>query len=248
MASTTGPLLGGQPFYGFDIGIILLQNDAPRPLGDVGNAGTWDFPVLYAVADEAVPERVVERSAEGLLPSFTRAARWLETNGVRAISTSCGFIALYQRELAAAVSVPTATSSLLQVPSALRTLRPDQRVCVLTINARTLTSSHLVGAGLQDDEIERLRIVGLEESQHLYPAIIQGRRELDVDAARAEMVAAACQAVEEHPDIGAFVFECTNMPPYASAVQQATGRPVWDAVTLIESLRSGVRRQSWPTS
>lgn len=33
------------------IGILMLETQFPRPLGDIGNAGTWDFPVhMHAVS------------------------------------------------------------------------------------------------------------------------------------------------------------------------------------------------------
>jgi hypothetical protein len=39
-----------------------------------------------------------------------------------------------------------------------------------------------------------------------------------------------CQ--RDHPEIGLWLFECANMPPYAAAVTRATGLPVYDALTL----------------
>lgn len=233
-------LRGGLPFYGFDIGIIMLNNDCPRPVGDIGNAATWPFPVLYEVVREAVPLRVVESAAEGLLTDFVAAARHLERAGVRAITTSCGFLAIFQRELAAAVNVPVATSSLLQVPAALRSIGEERRVCILTINAHTLGRGHFQGAGVTDRELERVVVVGMEESGHLYGTLVGGSRILDTDVAEREMVGAARRVVAEDDSIGAFVFESTNMPPYSAAVRAAVDRPVWDSVTLVRSLRAAV--------
>jgi hypothetical protein len=48
--------------------------------------------------------------------------------------------------------------------------------------------------------------------------------------------------VARRPDISTLVLECTNMPPYARAVAQATGRPVYDVVSLLNWLWSGVSR------
>lgn len=231
-------LRGGLPFYGSDIGIIMLNNDCPRPVGDIGNAGTWPFPVLYDVVEDAVPTRVVESDAEGLLPGFVAAARRLERAGVRGITTSCGFLAIFQRELAAAVTVPVATSSLLQVPAALRSIGDERRVCVLTINAHTLGRQHFHGVGVSDRELERVVVVGMEDSAHLYGALVGGSRVLDLQTAERELVDAARGAVAQDDSIGAFVFECTNMPPYSAAVRAALNRPVWDTVTLVRSLHA----------
>jgi hypothetical protein len=57
--------------------------------------------------------------------------------------------------------------------------------------------------------------------------------ELDVEAARAEHVRVAQRLVAGHPDLGAIVLECTNMPPYMADVQRATGLPVFDVTTLV---------------
>ena len=45
----------------------------------------------------------------------------------------------------------------------------------------------------------------------------------------------------EHPEIGAIVLECTNMPPYAADVQAATGLPVFDITGLIRMVHAALR-------
>ncbi|MGH3358058.1 MAG: hypothetical protein ACRDO7_04600 [Nocardioidaceae bacterium] len=223
-----------------DVGVMLLDNTLPRPLGDVGNARTFSFPVAYDVIPGADTRLVVESKAAGLLDTARDTARRLVDLGARAVTTCCGFLAIYQRELSAAVDVPVATSSLLQIPLVLQSLRPDQRVVVLTVNASTLTREHFTSVGVTDDDLARVTVVGLERTEHFYPMIVGRVTELDVDRAESEVVSAAVAAVEDDDTVGAFVFECTNLPPYAAAVRRATGRPVWDATCLIEWLRSGV--------
>src|SRR5205807_10461921 len=101
--------------YGQALGILMLETRFPRPPGDVGNALTWPFPTHYRVVKGAHPSRIMGRDPDpGLLAPFLDAARELEAHGVRAITTSCGFLAVFQRELASAVSVPVVTSALLQ--------------------------------------------------------------------------------------------------------------------------------------
>src|ERR671938_449382 len=117
-------LQGGYPFYAAPVGILLLDARFPRPPGDIAYAETFDFPVVYRVVERATPSRVVDDGAAGLVDAFCAAARELEAAGVRAICTSCGFLALHQPALAAAVRVPVFTSSLLQIPSILTALAP----------------------------------------------------------------------------------------------------------------------------
>ena len=59
-----------------------------------------------------------------MLPAFVEGARALEREGVGAVTTNCGFLVKYQRELAAAVAVPVFSSSLLLVPLVHRVLPP----------------------------------------------------------------------------------------------------------------------------
>ncbi|HLI37187.1 MAG TPA: aspartate/glutamate racemase family protein [Streptosporangiaceae bacterium] len=238
---TDGCIARGGPASGADVGVILLDTDLPRPPGDVGNARSFDFPVHYEVAPGASPERVVELSASGLLEHFVDAGRRLAGRGARALTTCCGFLAIYQRELAARLDVPVATSSLLQVPLVLRMLADDARVGLITINGASLGPAHFAGAGITEAELSRVTVIGLEHTEHFYPVIIGGKGDLDVRRAEAEVVAAAAGAVKRKPSIAAFVLECTNLPPYSRAIRAATGRPVWDALTLINWLEQGAR-------
>jgi hypothetical protein len=138
---------GGKAIYGAPLGILMLEARFPRIPGDMGNATTWPFPVLYRVVKGASPERVVLNQASGLLDAFLEAAADLVDQGAEAITTNCGFLALFQRELAAHVRVPVATSSLIQVPWVQATLPPGKRVGVITVSGGSLTPRHLQAAG-----------------------------------------------------------------------------------------------------
>src|SRR5258705_10312257 len=106
---------GGKALYGARVGILMLEARFPRIPGDMGNALTWPFPVLYKVVPGASPRRVVHDRAAGLLDEFLAAAAELVRLGADGITTTCGFLSLYQRELAARVGVPVAASSLMQL-------------------------------------------------------------------------------------------------------------------------------------
>ncbi|MBI4635378.1 MAG: aspartate/glutamate racemase family protein [Candidatus Rokubacteria bacterium] len=228
---TAGRVRGGQNQYGFTIGILMLDTRFPRIPGDMGNATTFPFPVRYHRVGGAHPDLVVRRGAEGLLPAFVEGARLLEREGVGAVTTNCGFLVRFQRELARAVGIPVFTSSLLLVPLVHRMLPPGQRIGIMTVNAATLATEHLAGAGIGDDI--PLAIAGLEGEKEFTRVLLDDELELDVDAARAEHVRVARRLVEDHPDVGAIVLECTNMPPYAADIQRETGRPVFDVVSLV---------------
>jgi Asp/Glu/hydantoin racemase len=228
---TTGRVQGGFNQYGFTVGILMLDTRFPRIVGDMGNAGTFEFPVRYHRVGGADPDQVVRRGAEGLLPAFVEGARALEREGVGAITTNCGFLAKYQRPLAAAVSVPVFTSSLLLVPLVYRMLPLGRRVGIMTVSAATLSREHLEAAGITPDI--PLAIAGLETEKEFARVLLGDESELDVDTARDEHVQVARRLVTEHPDVGAIVLECTNMPPYTADIQRATGLPVFDVISLV---------------
>jgi Asp/Glu/Hydantoin racemase len=222
---------GGRNLYGHLIGVLVLDTVFPRIPGDIGHAGTFPFPVLYHKVRNASPARVVREGDPALLDGFIQGARTLEAAGVLAITTSCGFLAMFQRQLAEAVRVPVFTSALQLVPLVSRMLAPDRAVGILTVEGRVLGPRHLAGAGIAEDV--PVVIWGLERGQAFTPVLLDNELELDVDAARRENVEAAREMVERHPEVGAIVLECTNMPPYAAAIREATGLPVFDITTLI---------------
>jgi hypothetical protein len=229
---------GGKAVYGAPLGILMLEARFPRIPGDMGNAATWPFPVLYNVVRGASPERVVLQGARGLLPDFIAAARDLVSLGAEAITTNCGFLALFQRQLAEAVKVPVATSSLMQVPWVQATLPPGKRVGVVTVSGATLTPAHLEAAGVPLDT----PTVGTESGKEFFRVIIRGEKDdLDVALAEADIIDAGRRMVAGNPDIGAIVLECTNMPPYAAALREAVGLPVYDIYSMISWFYAGLR-------
>src|SRR5437773_9969932 len=148
---TSGRVRGGRYQYGFTVGILMLDTRFPRIPGAMRNAATVPVPVRYHRVRGAGPDLVVRRGAEGLLPAFVEGARALADEGVGAITTNCGFLVKYQRELAAAVRVPVFTSSLLLVPLVHQMLPRGRRVGIMTVSAATLGPEHLQGAGIGSD-------------------------------------------------------------------------------------------------
>lgn len=236
--SKRGIANGGKAVYGAPLGVLMLEARFPRIFGDMGNATTWPFPVLYHVVSGASPEKVVLKGAAGLLPDFVAAAQELVRLGAEAVTTNCGFLSLFQQELAAAVGVPVATSSLMQVPWVQATLPPGKRVGLVTVSAATLTPQHLTAVGVPADT----PVTGTEVGREFFRVLIKAEKEeMDIDLAEQDVVEAALRLVEKHPEVGAIVLECTNMPPYAAAVQAATGLPVYDIYSMITWFHAGLR-------
>jgi len=181
---------------------------------------------------------VVEQGAAGLLDAFTEAARDLVDLGAEGITTNCGFLSLFQAELAAAVKVPVATSALMQVPWVQATLPPGKRVGVITVNKVGVTPRHLEAAGVPLD----VPMEGTEGGREFFRVLIRAeKQDLDVDLARQDILDAAARLTARHPEVGAIVLECTNMPPYAADVAEATGLPVHDIYSMICWFQAGLR-------
>jgi hypothetical protein len=227
---------GGKAMYGARVGILMLEARFPRIPGDMGNAETWPFPVLYKVVPGASPRRVVCDKAQGLLAEFLAAADELVRLGADGITTTCGFLSLYQREIAAHVGVPVATSSLMQIPFIERVLPPDKRVGVLTISAASLTEEHLRAAGADP----ATPVVGTDDGSEFTRVIINDEQRLDVAAAERDILTAGDTLVASHQGIGAVLLECTNMVPYARALSERLRLPVFSIYTFVTWFQSGL--------
>lgn len=227
----------GKTNYGQAIGILMLDTGIQRIPGDIGNATTFPFPVAYKIVKGASPKRISVEADPGLIDLFIQAGRELQREtGVRAITTSCGFCAIFQKEIQAGLDVPFFSSSLLQAKLVYDFLRPGQKVGILTNEAEYLGEPHFRGVGIQDIP----KVVWGMDGTWLGTAFHLHKERLEPEIIRREIVQRATAMVAEHPEVGAIVLECTNMPPYAADIQAAVGLPVFDIVSLVKYVYSGV--------
>jgi hypothetical protein len=206
------------------LGLLALDTCFPRPPGDLGREDAWGAPVLRRVVAGAGPSAVVRPAAgadlDTVLPPFLAAARELEQAGVGAITTSCGFLVLAQQRLQAAVQAPVVTSSLLLLPAC---LEQEQRVGVLTIDARSLGREHLLAAGVPAGQLQDVVVQGVAAGGHFATSILGDRVTLDAGRAAEDVIDAARALLRRGPSLKTVVLECTNMPPYRQAIEAATG-------------------------
>lgn len=233
-------VFGNRNIYGYSVGILVIEGYFPRLPGAIGNASTFDFPVYCRVVPGGTGTKVVQSNDKDILERFIEEARWLERFGVRAITTSCGFTAKYQRELADAVSIPVFASSLLLVPMIARMLHSSKKVGIITADARYITPQHYAGVGIDSDSV---RLIGLEDCPEFTEVVFRDKPDMDVDAVQSEVLRAADTLVSHHPEVGAILLECSLLPPFAYAVQQATKLPVFDFTTLINMVHGALIRK-----
>lgn len=213
------------------IGILMLNTSFPRIRGDIGNPESFEFPVRYKMVEEGTVGRVLDPKGDSsLIEPFVCAARALEQEGAGALFTSCGFLAIFHRELVEAVTIPVFSSSLLQVRLARSVIQKNRKIGILTASARSLTGRHFAGVGI--DDIPTV-VAGMDEAAEFNRVFVRGGQALDIGRCRQEMVSVAEGLVNGHPEIGALVLECTNMAPFSDAIQAAVGLPIFDVNMLV---------------
>jgi len=206
--------------------------------GHIRNRTTFDFPVRYQVIAGATAERLVTHADPSLLEPFIQAAKELEAAGVSAITGACGFLVIFQKELADAVDVPLYTSSLIQLPMVGRMIRSDQKVGLLVAQERSLTPRHLEAIGAEDVPVA---VVGMEDQPEFREVMLEARRvSLDVKRLEREVLSVVERLVGGN--LGALVIECTDLVPFAHTIQARLGLPVFDIVTLTDMVYRSLTR------
>lgn len=236
-------LKGGANICGVSIGVLCLESYFPKPPGHIKNPSGLSFPVLYETVRGATVAKLVNDPDPEFITPFLEAARRLEQEGVRAITGSCGFFALFQQELADAVSVPVFSSSIIQVPLVYNLFGRHGKVGVLTASAPNLTPAHFAAVGAGDVPVA---IQGMEDFPEFREVILEAQRTaMDITKIETEVLAAAKKLARSHEDVKAIVLECTDMPPYAAALQKSLGLPVFDLTTLATMIHDAVSRQPY---
>ena len=191
-------------------------------------------------------------------PVFTRqgceqsAFRWAGKDSLRCHISIFVLLRLSSTEafhrltrLADRLPIPIATSALIQVPCILSLLPPSKSIGILTYDDRRLNTKHLEKLSVPASAFSRIHIRGAPADGHLR-GVITGRKPYVHADIRDELTRTAKALVTDNPKIGAIVLECTQMPPFAQAIQEALGNGVvvYDVYTMALWFYSGLRRQS----
>lgn len=238
--ANTGPYPAG-----ISLGVIAMDARVPYPPGSPNNARTMDYPVAYEVVREARYDSLIYNPQfDEMKDTIVQAGLRLVERGVKIVVGSCGFLVLFQPELAAALPVPVYTSSLLQMPVIAQSIGVGKKIGILTFSGESLSQRHMeiATAGLDIPYIIR----GLEGCPTFYESVHQESGTLDIEAVEAELVSEALEMVRDCPDVAAILLECTDLPPYAAAIGAATGLPVYDVMTLIDWAYRSVEPRKYP--
>jgi Asp/Glu/hydantoin racemase len=227
------------------VGIITLEENIPCPPGTPGNPATFSHPVCYAVVHGT---DMLNTNNPAGLQSFIDAGRALVEQRVCAIAGNCGLMIVYQNQLSAALPVPVLLSSLLQLPSIARMYGPNAAIGIIASSSKSLKAEHIRMAS-PDTDLKTV-VTSMEGKKHFTAAMSGKSKELDFEGVKAEVVAVAQELVRQNPDVMAILLECVDLPPYASAIQDAVNLPVFDITTLIANAYSALVRKQFrgPTS
>lgn len=230
-----------QVVAGYPVGVIYIEDVwYPMVPGNVVNASTWDFPVLLKPVKGLDIPALFGPDLLDVSDIVLEACRELEDSGVRAISSACGFFGRYHHQIAAKMQVPVALSSLVQIPW-ISALMPGRRIAVLTADSSSLSTELLASCGVTDTSA--LVIGGLQDAPQ-FSAILEGRGSFDNEGVRDEAVALARDLCAD-PSVGAVLLECSDLPPYAAAIQAAVSLPVFDFTTLVRWMHSAVTQHPY---
>ena len=230
-----------QQVSGYSVGIIYIEDVwYPMVPGNVVNAYTYPFPVRMRAVPNLNIERLFRADPTIADDIIALGRHMIEKEGVRALCSACGFFGNFHAKVAAELDIPVALSSLVQVPWIRSIIKPSQKIGVLTADVSSLSTNLLKNCYIDDPDL--LVVKDLRHAPE-FSAILEYRGQFDNGKVREEVVKASLELLEEDCDIGAIVLECSDMPPYAYAVQSATQLPVFDFVTLIKWLYFGTTQR-----
>jgi aspartate/glutamate racemase len=236
----------GRNVFGLTIGLVQMRVNLPMIPGNMGNATTFDFPMLYREMNaEKVFDVMANPPAQNFADGIVEAAQWLELQGVKAIMGNCGFFGSYQKVVKAQINVPFFSSSLMMLPMMVQSMPRNKKVGVITANGPILKKVQAIencGLSLEDKE-NRIVVMGCEEYPEFATGIMANTGRYNPTRVEREIVSVAERMLVANKDIGAILLECTELSPHAVAVQQAVRLPVWDYTTLTKWIYSGCVRR-----
>jgi hypothetical protein len=124
----------------------------------------------------------------------------------------------------------------------------SQMLGSLTYDSKRLTRAHVEHAGLHPAFLDRVHIAGAPAGGHLH-RLVQQNAAYDHEAIEAELVVAAKRLVQEWPTMSVIVLECTQMPPFAEAIQRGVGKSVqvYDVYSMVNWFYGGLVKRVPPS-
>lgn len=222
----------GVTSYGHRLGIIQIDCNQPFIPGDVGNAETWPFPVLYKVAPGVTIKRLILDNEITVREPIIAAALDLQKQGVEAITSNCGYMIRHYKAVQERLEIPAFLSSLLELPRLAQSLKDDDTVAIITASGGSLKKEDLEFAGWKDSDPDPF-IYGMDQYKAFREPFIEDCGVVDIDAMKKASADLANILRNNHPNLKAVLLECADLPPYASIFESITNVPVYSFYTMI---------------
>ena len=207
------------------LSLLQLDTGFPRIAGDVGSPQTWRAALdLHVIADLSV-QRVVAAAPRaddisGVEPVLAKVRGDV-------ITTSCGFLGIWQDRFAAAAPAPFIASSLNGLPVLMERYAPTE-LAILTFDAAALKAPAF-GPLLNGFAGP---VIGLPATSHLKQVIADDLPELDSARAESEIIDLVAGLMAQR-QVRALLLECTNLPPYKAALKKRFDIEIFDILTQI---------------
>ncbi|MEM9524840.1 MAG: hypothetical protein AAF982_12815 [Pseudomonadota bacterium] len=211
--------------------ILQLDTRFPRIPGDIGCPDTFLEAVEVIKVPGARVDRIVTDDPARIdIGPFEKA---LARARGAIVATSCGFLSFWQDHLQKRTDRPLFSSSLMLLPRLAGRVKPANTV-ILTFDADRLTCGHLQG-----QDAFRRSVLGLGPDSHLRRIIEADRFDLDARAGLRDVIGTLGRETRRR-DVRLCLMECTNLPPYAAALEREFGFPVFSILDLLEEARPGL--------
>jgi len=216
----------------------MLDTAFPRLSGDAGNADSYSMPVAIKVVNgvDSLDIVINAQPSDEIVDKFCAAAQSLQTQGAKAIVSTCGFLVSVQNAIASSVTIPVMLSPLTLYPT-IYAVVGNRPIGIITASKSCLGTLALGAAGIQSKNV---RIAGMEDCSIFSKTFIVQKElqctNIDQVALQKSVVGKAQILVDEFPEVSAIILECGNLPPYANAIENAIGRPVFSILDGAELL------------
>merc|ERR1719329_1643797 len=214
------------------LGVVRLDYNYPPAAGDIDCPGSYGYDVVFRVIPGLTFEMAQSgRMTRAVTEEFKAGIKWLESKGASGITGDCGFMMAFQPIAREVATVPCFMSSMVQCPMVSVAFDKYDKILILTANSATLKPQKdtlLNSCGFDVDDT-RFLIYGCQDVPG-FDAVAKGEA-VDVEFVTPGVVKMTKDILQRQPSIRAILLECTELPPYSDALRQATGLPVWDAIT-----------------
>ncbi|KAK3286813.1 hypothetical protein CYMTET_5644 [Cymbomonas tetramitiformis] len=223
------------------VGVLRLEYHYPPIAGDIDSADSYGYEVLFKQVDGLTFELAQSgKLTADVKKNFISAIRWLESKDVVGITGDCGFMMAYQVFVRQQTDVPVFMSSMLQAPMLMAAFDKETKFAIFTANSKSLEPNIewlLTECGIEV-EVERFIVVGLQDVPG-FDAVANGEK-VDPRVVQPGILKRVHKLVQDEPELGAIILECTELPAYADAIRAESGLPVLDAITMVDYFHSSM--------